>query len=231
MEKLPFADRKDAGEKLSRVLLKFKKDHPVIIALPRGGVPVGFEIAKVLHAPLEIIISRKISIPGHKELGIGAVSEGGVVILYKQMIEALHIPQEIIAEEITKEKKEIDRRKILYKILQGNIKVSKKVVVLVDDGAATGVTAQAAVNSLKKKHPKKIIFASPVCSSSSFRKLKVLTDDIYCLSIQERFVSVGSFYIHFEQVTDQEVVHLMKMNKEEVIKKFPAGRHSPASRG
>lgn len=201
-----FEDRKEAGEKLAKALGKLKIKDPVILAVPRGGVPVGVEIAKTLKAPLDIIIARKLGAPAQEELGIGAIAERNIEILDKKLIRVLKVPKSILLDIVSKEKAEIKRRKFLYRKGRPIIDINGKTVILVDDGVATGITARAAILSVRKLKPKKIIFASPVCSFESVKDLRQLTDELLCLYVVKEFDSVGVWYDNFEQVKDEEVI-------------------------
>lgn len=194
---------------LGESLKKFKKESPIILAIPRGGVVVGYEVSRILNAPLDVIIARKVGVPFQPELGMGAVAEGGVEILDKDLIRSMSIPKKLVDEVIDREKKEIERRKSLYRNNKPIIDIENRVVILVDDGMATGVSAKAAVKSLKKLKPKKIIFASPVCAKDSVGEMKNLVDVLCCLLTPSEFSSVGLWYQNFEQVTDEEVKELL----------------------
>lgn len=205
-----FEDRKEAGRRLGESLRKYKFEKPIILAIPRGGVLVGYEVAKALDAPFDVIISRKIGVPYQPELGMGAVAEGNIEILDKKLIKSLRIPKNLINEIIIRERAEIDRRKKLYRGNKPMINMENKVVILVDDGLATGVSAKAAITRIKKLRPKKIIFASPVCAQDSLKSMKHYVDEIFCISTPSGFDSVGKWYTNFEQVTDEEVKSLLK---------------------
>lgn len=205
-----FQDRKEAGRRLGKILKKYKFESPIILAIPRGGVVVGFEVAKLLKAPLDVIIARKVGVPTQPELGMGAVAEGGVKILDKDLIEQIRIPRGSVNEVIAKERAEIKRRRSLYRGNKPITNIENRVVILVDDGLATGVSARAAIESIKKLRPKKIIFAAPVCAKESEQNLRHLVDELFCILIPPGFDSVGRWYQNFDQVTDEEVKELLK---------------------
>lgn len=204
-----FEDRREAGRRLGEGLRKYKSENPIILAIPRGGVVVGYEVAKILKAPLDIIIARKIGVPFQPELGMGAVAEGDVEILDEKLIKTLKIPKKSVDEAIEKERKEIQRRISLYRNNKAHIDVRNRIVIIVDDGLATGVSAKAAIKSIKKLKAKKIIFASPVCAKDTLRDMKHLVDDFICLLTPSEFSSVGLWYQNFDQVTDEEVKELL----------------------
>ncbi len=205
-----FENRTDAGKQLSDKLIRFKGRKAIILALPRGGVPVGHEIANRLDLPLEIIISRKIGAPLNPELGIGAISENDSLVINQSTVDLLGITQKQIQEIISEQKKELERRVMLYRNGRSLLDMSGKSIILVDDGLATGVTAQAAVKALKKQNPKNIIFAAPVCALKSVNQLKREVDAVFCLSSPDDLQSVGIYYRNFDQLTDEEVIKLLR---------------------
>lgn len=208
-----FKDRQQAGAKLAEALRKYAPVKPLILALPRGGVPVGFEISKGLNAPLDVIITRKLGTPGNKELGVGAISEGGTKILDRNMLEQTGLTEEDLGEVVKQEQSELLRRIKLYRGNRPLPEVKNKAVILVDDGLATGVTAKAAIASLKKLNPKKIIFASPVCSYGVAQELGFLVDDFVCLKVPSNVYAIGYWYEDFDQVSDEEVLGLLKQSR------------------
>lgn len=204
-----FQDRKEAGRRLGKILKKFKLENPIVLAIPRGGVMVGYEVAKILKAPLDVIIARKVGVPSQPELGMGAVAEGGIEILDRELIKNLQIPKDAVERTIAEENSEIERRKSLYRDNKSIINIRDRVVILVDDGLATGVSARAAINSLKKLKPKKIIFAAPVCAKDTVKEMKNSVDGLFCILTPSEFSSVGLWYQNFDQVTDEEVKELL----------------------
>jgi len=206
-----FKDRSDAALKLASKLMHYKDRADVIVlALPRGGVVTGYEISKELNCPLDIIIIRKIGFPGQPELAIGAVSETGAVILNEDMVSSYRIPENYIDSEIKKQEEEISRRKILYRGGKGIPELDGKVIILVDDGVATGATMKAAIAALKTEKIKHLVVAVPVASPDSAENIKAMVDEWVCLDTPYYFTSVGSFYRDFSQVSDDEVVELLK---------------------
>lgn len=215
-----FKDRTEAGRFLAAELTKDiltnsdpRARQPIILALPRGGVPIGVMIAQTLHAPLEVINARKIGAPHNLELGIGALAEGNIRILDKSIIKILNISKKELTGETQKAKEELSRRIALYRNNKPLVPLKGKTVILVDDGLATGVSAQAAISAIKKKHPKKLFFASPVCARDSAKALKSLVDGVICITTPVDFTAVGCWYRNFEQVTDEKVMALLGQSK------------------
>ncbi|MBI2599902.1 phosphoribosyltransferase [Candidatus Daviesbacteria bacterium] len=208
-----FESRQEAGKKLATKLIKFREDNPFVLALPRGGVPIGFEVADVLHAPLDVIIVRKIGLSSNPEFGIGAIAEGGVKVLDQTSIEVLGIDETELEDTIKLEEEELSKR---VKTYHGNDKLPNltgKTAILVDDGMATGITAKAAIEAVRKLNPKKIILASPVCAIDTAESLKSKIDEVICLATPFEFMAVGSWYKNFEQLSDEENVNLLKKSK------------------
>lgn len=205
-----FEDRFDAGKQLGIKLKKYQEECMLVISLPRGGVAVGFPVAQTLHIPLEVIIVRKISSPFNEEFGVGAMAEEGVIYKDNGMLEMLQIPPDILSSIQKQATEEVERRKLLYRGEKPLPLLTNKTVILVDDGLATGVTAKAAILAIKRHHPKKIIFAVPVCSAQTAEILKPLIDKIICLGVPPQLETIGKYYHDFRQVTDEEVIHLLK---------------------
>jgi predicted phosphoribosyltransferase len=203
-----FPNRQEAGKLLAEKLIKYKKDSPIILALPRGGVVVAKEVAKALNARLDVIVSRKIGYPGNPEFGIGAISENGIFILDTQSISTLGISSETINQIRKKEEEEMNRRIKLYRNKPFPY-LNDKTVIIIDDGLVTGITAQAAIQTIKKHHPKKLIFATPVCASDSMEKIRPLVNQIICLSCRDDFGALSMYYRDFQQVSNEEVIALL----------------------
>lgn len=209
-----FENRSEAGKRLALALEEYRHEKPIVLALPRGGVPIGAEIAKALNASLSVVVVRKIGAPHNPEFGIGAVAEGNVRVLDKPSIKRLGISKEELAEETKKEKEELKRRIATYRNGRPLPQFQKRTVILVDDGLATGITAQAAIAMIKKQKPKQIIFASPVCAYDTLRELRHLVDSVICVTTPVDFAAVGQWYRSFEQVSDEEVVALLRRSKQ-----------------
>lgn len=209
-----FQDRKEAGLKLAEKLIRYSGEKDVVvIALPRGGVVVGAEIAKKIGAPLDVIITHKIGFPGEPEFAIGAIAENGKAVLNNHTVKRCNIPQSYIDEEICRQKAEIERRLITYRDGKKLTYIKDKIIILVDDGVATGFTMIVAINALKEEGIKKLIVAIPVSPQDTFMKLKSLVDEIVCLKMPEFFLAIGEFYNEFEQLTDKEVKQLLQIEK------------------
>lgn len=206
-----FADRNDAGNKLADALIKFR-DRPdtIIVALPRGGVAVGSSVAKKLNLPLEILIVRKLGVPGNPELAFGAIAEGGGSYVDKLSVKAMDLIPDEIDSTAKKELVEISRRIKKYRGSASKTDYTNKTVIVVDDGIATGATMRAAIRSLRMQRPHEIVTAVPVASYETADEIRILSDEIVCLETREFFRSVGSFYKDFRQVTDEEVMEMMK---------------------
>lgn len=206
-----YKDRREAGAKVASRLMRYKDRADVIVlALPRGGVVNGHEIAKRLNVPLDIIIIRKIGFPGQPELAIGAVSETGAVALNEDLISSYGIKEDYIKGEVEGHMKEISRRKALYRGGRGVPALKGKTVILVDDGVATGATMKAAISTLRKENPARLVVALPVASMEAEEEIKKLVDEWVCLMTPREFMAIGNFYEDFSQVSDQEVVELLK---------------------
>ena len=210
-----FRDRVDAGQKLAEKLTEYAgRDDVLILALPRGGVPVAFEVAQKLNAPLDVFLVRKLGVPGHEELAMGAIASGGVRVLNERTINYLNIPEEIIDRVVAKEQRELERREIEYRDALAPPVVRGKTVILVDDGLATGSTMRAAVIALKQMKPDKIVVAVPVASDESCREFRQAVDATICVITPEPFYGVGLWYEDFSQTTDEEVRELLKKSEQ-----------------
>ena len=206
-----FADRRDAGVQLISRLKEYKDQQGVIVlSLPRGGVATGYEIARSLNIPLDIVIVRKIWFPGQSELGIGAVSETGTVVLNTSIISTYGVPKEYIEREVSRQKEEISRRVKLYRKGKRLPSLEGKTVILVDDGVATGATMKSAIATLKEENLKKLIVALPVAPSGVVKELEQMVDLFICIETPFDFMAVGSYYHDFTQVSDEEVINLLE---------------------
>lgn len=204
-----FENRQEAGKKLASQLLQYRQDEPVVLALPRGGVPIGYEVAQTLHAPLDVIVVRKITLSSNPEFGIGAIAEGGIKILDQTTITALGIDEKELQTSLSLEEEELKRRVKVYRNGKSLPNLEGRLVILVDDGMATGVTARAAIEAVKKLKPKKIILATPVCARDRAEGLNSKLDSIVCLASPFEFSAVGLWYKDFKQLSDKEVVGLL----------------------
>lgn len=204
-----FKDRKDAGVKLSEKLEKFKNENAIVLAIPRGGIITAYETIKKFGFEWDLIIPRKIGLPHNKEIAIGAILLDGTYIFNEKYINALNISQEYIENEIFEQTGEIKRRLIKYKGNENFPDVKNKIVILIDDGIATGFTIQAAIKSIIKHSAKKIILATPVAPQDTIYLLEKIVDELICLIIPDEFYAVGLFYKNFEQTTDEEVFNII----------------------
>ena len=205
-----FKNREEAGKKLAKELEKYKAEKPIVLAIPRGGIIVGKEIAKELNSKLDLVIPRKIGAPWEKELAIGAVAPDGSLILNEDLIKELEVPQAYIQAEKERELKEIERRLKVYRGDKKFPELKNKVVILVDDGIATGATIKAAINFVKNQEPKKIVVAVPVAPLDTLKELEREVDEIVCLEKPKFMGAISEFYLDFRQVEDEEVIKIMK---------------------
>jgi putative phosphoribosyl transferase len=206
-----FSDRTEAGRELAEMLKIYAdRDDVTVLALPRGGVPVAYEVAQRLHAPLDVFIVRKLGVPGHPELAVGAIASGGVRVLNEDVIKYLQPHADAILEVVTaKESAEIERREREYRGGRHLRELKGRVVVLVDDGLATGATMRAAVTALRQKQVTRIIVAVPVGSPETCREFEEEVDETICAITPKHFYGVGQFYGDFSQTTDDEVRALL----------------------
>jgi len=204
-----FLDRRDAGHRLVSELMEFADERPVIVALPRGGVPVAFEVARALRAPLDILAVRKLGAPGNPELGVGAVAEDGTAILDPQSAGMHGMTQAMLEETLAVESRELRRRVERYRDGRPSIPVSGRTVIVVDDGLATGLTDLAAVRALRKRGARRIVVAVPVGSSEAVSMLAGEADRVVCLEVPRRLFGVGMWYRDFSPVSDEQVEALL----------------------
>ncbi|MBZ5635618.1 MAG: phosphoribosyltransferase [Acidobacteriia bacterium] len=214
MIQLPFADRAEAGRLLAAELAMLKLPASVIVlALPRGGLPVGLEVAKKLQAPLDVVIVRKLGVPWQPELAMGAIASGSVEILDQDLIRALGISRHEIDAVIAKERAEVERRERLYRKGRPALDLRGKTVLLVDDGLATGSTMLVAARYVRSLKPARMLIVVPVGSVQACERLKTEADDCICLATPEPFVAVGDWYADFPQVNDSEVQRFLEAGR------------------
>ena len=205
-----FRNRIEAGQVLARRLQQYKNQPDVLIlGLPRGGVPVAYEIARELNAPLDVFIVRKLGVPGHEELGMGAIATGGVRILHEGIIREIGISPQTIEAVSAREQAELDRRERLYRGDRPAPTIESRTVVIVDDGLATGSTMKAAIQAVRQQSPRQVIVAVPTAPSETCEQLKESADHVVCALTPEPFFSVGGSYADFTQITDEEVRDLI----------------------
>lgn len=206
-----FADRRDAGRKLAPLLQRFAASHPVVLALPRGGVPVAYEVAEALQAPLDLIFVRKIGAPGHPEYGVGAVVDGSAPqIVISEAAATLGISRTYIDAQAARELDEIERRRAAYVGGRKPVPVLGRTVIVVDDGIATGSTVRAALRGLKNAKAGRTVLAVPLAAADTIGELRAEADEIVCLATPDPFYAVGLHYADFSQTSDEEVVELME---------------------
>ncbi len=209
-----YDDRYQAGRVLVDLLKNYaKRTDVIVLALPRGGVPVGYEIAQKLSLPLDIFIVRKLGVPGHEELAMGAIASGGITVLNEEIVNLLHISTESIDTIQKSEQEELLRREQVYRGKKPFPELSGKTIILVDDGIATGYTMRAAIAALKQKKPAKLIVAIPVAARSTCDEIAPLVDEIICPMRPVNFYAVGLWYNDFSQTTDEEVMQLLQQHE------------------
>ena len=207
-----FADRQDAGRRLATAVAALKLDDPIVLALPRGGVPVAFEVARVLHAPLDLLLVRKLGAPGHEEYGIGALVDGAdpQIVLNEEAMSIINPPPRYVEVEIERQLVELERRRKAYLGSREALPTKGRIVVIVDDGIATGSTITVALRALRKAGAAKVVLAVPVAPTDTISRLREEADDVVCLATPPYFGSVGQHYAKFGQTTDQEVIDLLE---------------------
>lgn len=213
----PFRDRTQAGQFLATKLRRYAGcSNLIVLALPRGGVPVAFEVAKALDAPLDVFLVRKLGAPGNEELAMGAVATGGVIVINDKVVQELGIPDEMIDAVAEREKRELERRERAYRGNRSAPYVRDHTVILIDDGLATGSTMRAAVAALRKQQPARIVIAVPISAPSTCDELGSEVDEIVCAITPEPFYAVGLWYVNFSQTTDEEVYDLLERAAHEL---------------
>jgi putative phosphoribosyl transferase len=228
LENLSFRDRADAGRQLARRLMTYAAQKPVILALPRGGVPVAFEVARQLEAPLDLLIVRKIGAPGHPEFGLGAVVDGAhpQVVLNEEALAEFDVPRGYIDKETSRQLTEIERRRRHYLSGHRPVDVTGRTAIVVDDGIATGGTARAALKGLARARPARHVLAVPVAPPDTVERLRAEADEVVCLLTPEPFYAVGEHYDDFTQTSDREVITLLDEARSWTP---PPGQSSPRS--
>ena len=206
-----FKDRADAGRKLAARLTRYAdRGDVLVLALPRGGVPVAYEVAKELKAPLDVFLVRKLGVPGHEELAMGAIAAGGVRVINDELVNYLGIPDEVIEEIAAVEQRELERRKLAYRDDRPPPDFKDRIVILIDDGLATGSTMRAAAAALRPQKPRRIVVAVPVSSPETCDEFRSEVDEIVCVFTPRNLQGVGLWYENFSQTSDEEVRELLK---------------------
>ena len=208
-------DRVDAGRRLAARLAGYAGEVPIVLALPRGGVPVGAEVSRALGAPLDVFVARKLGAPGQPELGLGAVAQGGAIVLNERIVRELGLTEAHIRAAAERELREVERRLRLLRGDRPEPNVRGRTVILADDGLATGATARAAILALRERGPERLVLAVPVCPPRTADLLRPEVDELVVLETPEDFYAVGSYYEDFEQVTDEEVVRGLELARLE----------------
>lgn len=205
-----FKDRREAGRRLALALKKYaKKADVIVLALPRGGVPVAFEAARALEAPLDVFLVRKLGFPGNEEFAMGAVASGGIRVMSEDIVRRYGIPESVVERVADREEKELARRERSYRGDSPPLDLRGRTVILVDDGLATGASMRAAVEAVRSQGPRRIVVAVPVGPRETVEELSREADEVVCAAMPEPFLAVGRFYETFDQTTDEEVMELL----------------------
>jgi predicted phosphoribosyltransferase len=215
-----FDDRREAGRQLGELVAEHERElgtRPIVLALPRGGVPVGFEVARRIGAPLDVFVVRKLGVPGHEELAMGAIATGGVVVLSSDLIDSLGIPEWQVARAIETARRELGRRDRAYRV-SGSLPIAGRGVILVDDGLATGSTMLAAIAAVRKLEPERVTVAVPVAAPQTCREIGADVELILCVATPEPFYGVGGWYDDFSQTSDDEVRALLSAARGEELR-------------
>jgi putative phosphoribosyl transferase len=206
----PFLDRHEAGRVLAERLQEFAgRPDVIVLGLPRGGVPVAFEVARALGVPFDVFLVRKLGAPGQEELAMGAIASGGVVVINHEVVDGLRIPRQSVEDEIARERMELTRREVLYRGDRAPFDLSGRTVILVDDGLATGSTMRAAVRAVRRRGPGRVVVAVPTAAPSTREEFRTIADECICTITPEPFRAVGLWYQNFEQTSDEEVIDLL----------------------
>lgn len=211
-----FRDRTEAGRRLAGELARYAgRSDVLVLALPRGGVPVAYEVARALDAPLDVFLVRKLGLPGHEEVAMGAIATGGVRVLNEDLLRRLDLPREVLESVTAREERELERRERAYRVGHEPPVVRGRTVILVDDGLATGATMRAAAASLRLQRPAAIVVAVPVAAADTCDEFRGEVDEIICAETPEPFAAVGCWYEDFSQISDEEVQRLLDRAHQE----------------
>ena len=209
----PFVDRHDAGRVLASRLARYAgRDDVIVLGLPRGGVPVAYEIAQALGAPMDLFLVRKLGTPGHRELAMGAIASGGIRVLNDEVVRWYRIPELEIERVVREEEQELDRRERAYREGRPAPNLEHRIVILIDDGLATGSTMRAAAQAVRQRHPSRVVVAVPVGARDTCAELANVADEVICARKPEPFSAVGQWYLDFAQTDDDEVRRLLQQS-------------------
>jgi putative phosphoribosyl transferase len=213
----PFNDRREAGSALAALLDKYRdRDDTVVLALPRGGVPVAYEVARRLNAPLDVFLVRKLGLPGRPELAMGAIASGGIRVLNDDVVKWYGVPERVIDEVARDEQRELERRERAYREGRKPLDLTGRTVILIDDGLATGSSMRAAVVAVRARNPARVVVAVPVGSSETCGELAEVADEVLCVRTPDPFSAVGLWYRNFAQTSDDEVRELLHQSPQAV---------------
>jgi predicted phosphoribosyltransferase len=204
-----FRDRRNAGRRLGELLLPLRAELPIVLALARGGVPVGYEVAAALDAPLDVLVVRKLGVPAQPELGMGAIGEGGVRVLNDDVIRAARVSRDELAAVESCEQLEVQRRADLYRRGRAMLPVEQRTAIVVDDGIATGGTARAAVEIVRAHGARRVVLAVPVAPPEAIAAMRAVADDVFAVRTPSPFIAIGGWYHEFTQTSDDEVAQLL----------------------
>jgi putative phosphoribosyl transferase len=208
-----FRDRFDAGRQLAREVRRIAGGNPLVLALPRGGVPVAYEVAQALRAELDVFLVRKLGVPGQEELALGAIASGGIRVLNEDLLDQLQLPASVLERVTRQEQEELRRREALYRQGDAPLSVANREVILVDDGLATGASMKAACSAVRSQTPASIMVAVPVAARETCLELQKIADRLLCLHTPARFLAVGLWYEDFSQTRDQDVQILLQRQR------------------
>ncbi len=219
-----FQDRRDAGQALGRALASYAgRPDTIVLALPRGGVPVGFEVARALDAPLDVFVVRKLGFPGNDEYAMGAIASGGARVIDEALLRQTGIFPAVVERVVEQEERELRRRERAYRDDLPPVELAGRTAILVDDGLATGSSMRAAVMAVRQRGARRIVVAVPVGPADTVRELARLADDVVCVAMPEPFLAVGRFYERFDQTSDQEVLDLLRRSHPGALPGMPVG--------